>query len=107
MAHGYGIVLAAMDGLQAAVAREFSARYCPHDEAAFLWRLWGAFALFAGLALASFAAARRSAAPSARTAPYVAAGALLLFAAGTVAFVLYGLSGCSGPAAEGLTWDWP
>ena len=37
----------------------------------------------------------------------IVAGAVLLFALGSGALVLYGLSGCSGAAAEGLIWDWP
>ncbi len=97
----------AIDHLQMAVAQDLSSRYCPHSNAVFLVRFWALFAAFAAAALTLFLAANRSAKPSGRTLPYVVAGALLLFAIGSGALVLYGLSGCSGSAAEGLIWDWP
>lgn len=91
-----------------AVAQDLSARYCPHDKAVFLMRFWTLFAVFAAVALALFFAASRSTKPpSGRVPLYLVGGVLLLFAIGSGVFVLYGLSGCAGTAAEGLTWDWP
>jgi|SRR5580700_4068910 hypothetical protein len=107
MTPGYAVVLLAVDGLQMAVRQELSSRYCPHGKAAFLMRCLALFAVFAAAALALFLAARSTKRPSARTPLYIAAGVLLLFAIGSGALVLYGLSGCSGAAAEGLIWDWP
>jgi hypothetical protein len=108
MTPGYAVVLLALDHLQMAVAQDLSARYCPHSKAAFLMRFWALLAVFAVAALSLFLAAYRSTnRPSGRTPLYIAAGALLLFAVGSGALVLYGLSGCSGAAAEGLIWDWP
>jgi hypothetical protein len=108
MTPGYTVVLLAIDHLQWAVAQDLSARYCPHSKAAFLVRFWALFAVFAVAAPALFLAASRSTKrPSGRTSLYIVAGALLLFAIGSGALVLYGLSGCSGAAAEGLIWDWP
>jgi len=103
----YQAVFLAIDRLQMAVAQELSSRYCPHGKAAFLMRLCVLFAVFAAAALAPFLAARSTKRPSVRTSLYIVAGALLLFAIGSSALVLYGLSGCSGAAAEGLIWDWP
>jgi hypothetical protein len=105
----YGtLVLAILDRLQVAVAQELSSRYCPYDKVVFLTRFWSLFAAAAAVALAMFWAAKRSPkrAPG-RTPLYIVAGALLLFAIGSGVLVLYGLSGCSGLAAAGLTWDWP
>jgi hypothetical protein len=108
MTPGYNVVLLALDHLQTAVAQDLSSRYCPHSKALFLMRFWALFALFAAAALSLFLAAYRSTKrPSGRTPLYIVAGALLLFAIGSGALVLYGLSGCSGAAAEGLIWDWP
>jgi hypothetical protein len=107
MTPGYAVVLLAVDGLQTAVAQELSSRYCPHSKTAFLMRSCVLFAVFAAAALALFLAARSAKRPSVRTPLYVVAGALLLFAIGSGALVLYGLFGCSGAAAEGLIWDWP
>lgn len=108
MAPGYKIVLLAVDHVQMAVAQDLSSRYCPHGKAVFLVRFWAILAVFAAAALTLFFAANRSPKrPSRRTPLYVVAGALLLFAIGSGALVLYGLSGCSGTAAEGLIWDWP
>jgi hypothetical protein len=108
MTLGYTVVLLAIDHLQVAVAQDFSARYCPHSKADFLMRFWALFALFVAVALALFLTAYRNAKhPSRQTLLYIAAGAILLFAIGGGALVLYGLSGCSGVAAEGLIWDWP
>ncbi len=91
-----------------AVAQDLSSRYCPHDKAVFLMRFWALFAVFAGAVLAVFLTANRSTKrPSGRMTLYIVAGAILLFAIGCAALVLYGLSGCSGAAAEGLIWDWP
>jgi hypothetical protein len=71
-------------------------------------RFWALFAVFAAAALSLILAAYRSKkSPSGRTPLYIIAGTLLFFAIGVGALVLYGLSGCSGAAAEGLIWDWP
>lgn len=108
MTLGYHVGLLAMDPLQTAVAQDLSSRYCPHSKAVFLVRVCAIFAVFAAAALALFFAANRSTKrPSRRTALYVVAGGVLLFAIGDAALVLYGLAGCSGAAAEGLIWDWP
>jgi len=108
MTPGFNVVLLAIDHLQVAVAQDFSSRYCPHSKAVFLTRFWALFAVCAATALSLFFTAYRSEKrPSVRTLLYVVAGGLLLFAIGGGALVLYGLSGCSGVAAEGLTWDWP
>jgi len=108
MTFGYKVVFLAIDHLQIAVAQDLSSRYCPHVQAVFLMRFWGLFAVFAVVALSLFLAAYRGMKrPSGRTPLYIVAGALLLFAVGSGALVLYGLSGCSGVTAEGLTWDWP
>jgi hypothetical protein len=108
MTPGYTVVLLAIDHLQMAVAQDLSSRYCPHVKAVFLMRFWALFALFAAAALSLFLAGYRSTKrPSGRTTLYIVAGVLLLFAIGSGALVLTGLSGCSGTAAEGLTWDWP
>ena len=97
-----------MDHLQTAVAQDLSSRYCPHVKAVFLLRFWGIFAVFAAAALALFLGANRRAKRSpGGTSMYIVAVAVLLFAIGSGALVLYGLSGCSGAAAEGLIWDWP
>ena len=108
MTPGFNVILLAIDHVQTAVAQDFSSRYCPHSKTVFLIRFWALFALFATAALSLFLTAhRREKRPSVRTLLYVVAGALLLFAIGGGALVLYGLSGCSGVAAEGLIWDWP
>ncbi|HEY1884029.1 MAG TPA: hypothetical protein VGG51_13415 [Candidatus Cybelea sp.] len=108
MTHEYTIVLLAMGHAEMAVAQDLAARYCPHSKAVFSLRLWAIFAGFVAAVLVLFWAANRYPKRSlSRTQLYVAAGALLLFAIGAGALVLYGLSGCSGTAAEGLIWDWP
>jgi hypothetical protein len=38
---------------------------------------------------------------------YIAACAVVLFAIGSGALVIFGLSGCGGATEAGLTWDWP
>ncbi len=96
-----------IDGLQVAVAQELSSRYCPHSSAVFLTRFWALFTLFAVAALALFLGANLFTKRPSGPRLYIVAGALLLFAIGSGALVLYGLSGCSGTAAEGLIWDWP
>jgi len=104
----YSVVFLAIDHLQVAVAQDLSSRYCPHSKAAFLAKLWALFAVFLATTLALFIAANRSTKrPSGRMALYIVAGGLLLFAIGGCALILYGLSGCSGAASEGLIWDWP
>jgi hypothetical protein len=108
MTPGYKVVLLAIDSLQMAVGQDLSARYCPHSKVVFLMRFWTIFAVFVIAALLPILAAHRSTkSPSGRAPLYLAAGILLLFAIGGAALVLYGLSGCSGVAAEGLIWDWP
>ena len=108
MTHGYGIVLLAIGHVEMAVAQDLAARYCPHSKAIFLLRSSALFGAFVAAALALFFAANRRAMRSPRrTQLFIVAGALLLFAVGSAALVLYGLSGCSGTAAEGLIWDWP
>ncbi len=104
MTPGFNVILLAIDHVQTAVAQEFSSRYCPHSKAVFLMRFWALFALLVAAALTLFLTAYRGAK---RPSLYVVAGVLLLFAVGGGALVLYGLSGCSGVAAEGLIWDWP
>lgn len=97
-------VVLSMDHLQMAVAQDLMSRYCPHSKAVFLTRLCllSAVPVVAGIVL--LVAGRRTGAPPALR---IAAYALLLFAVGSGALVLYGLSGCSGAAAEGLIWTWP
>lgn len=108
MTPGYNVVLLAVDHLQMAVAQDLSSRYCPYSKAVFLMRFWALFAGFAAASLALFLAARRSTKrSSSRAQLYIVAVALLLFAIGSGALVLYGLTGCSGAAAEGLIWSWP
>jgi hypothetical protein len=107
MAPGHKVLFLAMDRLQIAVAQELSSRYCPHSSAAFLARFWALIAVAAAAALAFYFAANRAKGRPGRAPLYIVAGALLLFALGSGALVLYGLSGCSGVAAEGLIWDWP
>jgi heme A synthase len=102
------VVFLALDHAQMAVAQDLSARYCPHDKLVFLTRLFASFAGFAVVGLAALLAAYRGRErSSSRTALYAFAVIVLMFAIGSAAFVLYGLSGCNGPPAEGLTWDWP
>lgn len=102
------LVFLALDHAQMAVAQDLSARYCPHSKLVFLARLCAIVAGLAVAGLAAFLAAHRGRKrSSSRTALYALAAVVLLFAIGTAALVLYGLSGCSGLPAEGLTWDWP
>ena len=108
MTDGYAIVLLAIGGAEMAVAQDLAARYCPHGKTVFLFRVVAIFGVLLAAALALFFAANRRPAQSpGRARLYIGAGALLLFALGSGALVLYGLSGCSGTAAEGLIWDWP
>lgn len=108
MTHGYGVVLLAIGSAETAIAQDLAARYCPHSKTVFLFRAFAIFGALLAAALALFFAANRSPKQSpGRTRLYIVAGALLLFAIGSGAIVLYGLSGCSGTAAEGLIWDWP
>jgi len=108
MTPGYKVVLLTMDHLQMAVAQDLSSRYCPHSKAVFLIRFWALFAVFTAAALSLFFAAYRSTKrPAGPAVLHIVAGALLIFAIGSAALVLYGLSGCSGAAAEGLIWNWP
>jgi hypothetical protein len=108
MTYGYSVVLLAVDHLQVAVSQDLSSRYCPQSTALFLTRFWALFALFVVAALALlFAAHRRTEGTPAARPLRIAAWVLLAFAIGSGALVLYGLSGCSGPAAAGLFWEWP
>jgi len=108
MTHGYNFVLLAVDHLQVAVSQDLSSRYCPQTTALFLTRFWTLFALFVVAALTLFFAAnRRRKGRSAAPRLFIIACALLAFAIGSGALVLYGLSGCRGAAAAGLFWDWP
>lgn len=108
MTHEYTIVLLAVGHAEMAVAQDLAARFCPHSKAVFSLRVCAIFGGFIAAALVLFAAANRYPKQSlGRTQLYLAAGALLLFAIGSGALVLYGLSGCSGTAADGLIWDWP
>lgn len=94
--------------LQTAVAQEFATRYCPHSRAVFLARLAACATVFVVAALAFLLGGKYTVKRGLVASPYRAvAYALLAFTLGSVALVLYGLSGCSGPAAEGLIWDWP
>jgi hypothetical protein len=108
MACGYNVVLLAVDHLRMAVSQDLSSRYCPDSKAVFLTRVLALFAVFAALALSLlFVTNRRKKGGSVSPLPYIVACAVLAFAIGGGALVLYGLSGCSGAAAEGLLWDWP
>jgi hypothetical protein len=104
---GYTVVLLTVDQLQTAVAQDLSSRYCPHSKTLFLVRSLALFGVFAAAVLALLFAANHAKHPSGRTQVHIVAGALLLFAIGSGALVLYGVSGCSGAAAEGLIWNWP
>jgi hypothetical protein len=108
MTPGFSVVLLAIDYLQAAVAQDLSSQYCPHSKAVFLTRVLAIFVIFLATASALFFAANATTKRrSRRITLYIVAGGLLLFAIGGAALVLYGLSGCSGAAAEGLIRDWP
>jgi hypothetical protein len=97
-----------LNGLLQAVAHDLSYRYCPYSKTVFATKSLVLAAFFAAVALVVFVAARRrSKTGSGAYSLYVMAGAVLLFAIGSGALVLYGLGGCSGPPAEGLIWDWP
>jgi hypothetical protein len=94
--------------LEVSIGQDFAARYCPHSKAIFMMRFGTLFAVFVIVALVLLIAARRRAtrgfAPSTL---YVFGCGLLVFAIGSAVLILYGISGCSGVAAEGLIWDWP
>jgi hypothetical protein len=108
MTPGFAIVILTIGHAEMAVAQDLAARYCPHSTSAFSLRLGAIVAAFVAGALVLFSIANRYPKQSLRrTQLYVAAGAVLLFAIGSGALVLYGLSGCSGVAAEGLIWNWP
>ncbi len=107
MADGYKVVVLAVDHLRMAVSQDLSSRYCPESKAVFLTRVLALFAVFVAAALALFVANRRKKGESVPLMLSIVACVLLAFAIGSGALVLYGLSGCSGAAAEGLLWDWP
>ncbi|HEV3153705.1 MAG TPA: hypothetical protein VGZ02_07885 [Candidatus Baltobacteraceae bacterium] len=90
------------------IAQEFAARYCPQDKGVFLTRFWIMFAFAAVVALCVFFAAQRRRNRGLSAARLsIFASVVFLFAIGGAALILYGLAGCTGPAAAGLTWDWP
>ena len=114
MVYRYQTLLLAIDHVQSAVSQELSSRYCPFDKTIFLTRFWALFALLVVGALSLSIAARRkwkrkwnAEAEAGPRLASIAGWALLAFALGSGALVLYGLSGCSGAAAAGLFWDWP
>ena len=93
-----------MDHLQMAIAQDMASRYCPYSKTVFLTRFWMLLAVLLAVGVVLLIGGRRTGAPPALRIP---AYAVLLFAVGSGALVLYGLSGCSGAAAEGLIWSWP
>ena len=107
IADGYQVVALAVDHLRMAVSQDLSSRYCPDDKTVFLTRGLALFAFFVAVALALFFANHRKKGGSVPLPLSIMACALLAFAIGSAALVLYGLSGCSGAAAEGLLWDSP
>jgi hypothetical protein len=108
MADGYKVVVLAVDHLRIAVSQDLSSRYCPESKAVFWTRVLALFAVFVAVGLALFFVAnRRKKGGSVSLLLYIVASVLLAFAIGSGVLVLYGLSGCSGAAAEGLLWDWP
>jgi hypothetical protein len=108
IADGYQVVALAVDHLRMAVSQDLSSRYCPDNKTVFLMRGLALFAVFVAVALALFFIANhRKKGGSVPLLLWIIACALLAFAIGSAALVLYGLSGCSGAAAEGLLWNWP
>jgi len=98
----------AVDPLYDVLAKDLASRYCPVDRAVFLGRLGIGFAACVAVALLLFALAtlwRQK--PQRKAIIYLVASAVALFAIGSGALVIIGLSGCSGATQAGLTWDWP
>lgn len=108
IADGYQVVALAVDHLRMAVSQDLSSRYCPDDKTVFLTRGLALFAFFVAVTLALFFIPNHRKKGGSIPLPLcIIACALLAFAIGSAALVVYGLSGCSGAAAEGLLWDWP
>jgi len=102
----------AVDPMYDAIVRDMTSRYCPIDKTAFVGRLGILMAVCAVIALLLFVLARFRSPNESRHSPrrfaaYVAAGAVVVFAFGGAALVIFGLSGCGGETQAGLTWDWP
>jgi hypothetical protein len=98
----------ASDHLYAAVANDLSSRYCPVDRSLFLGRLGIFLGVFALIALLLFSFAKlKSRNVHGKEVAYVCACAVAMFAIGSGALVMLGLSGCGGATEAGLTWDWP
>lgn len=90
------------------VAHDLSSRYCPIDRGLFVARVALTVGTVACIALLLFAVGRfKRLQPNRRMTWYIAACAVALFAAGSGALVIFGLSGCGGATEAGLTWDWP
>lgn len=101
-------LISAVDSLYVAVAHDLSSRYCPVDRAVFLGRLGILAAAFACIALLLFSFAKfRKQNAQGKELGYIAAGAVAVFAIGSSALVIFGLSGCGGATEAGLIWDWP
>jgi len=99
---------AAANPLYEVLAKDLASRYCPVDRSVFLGRLGISFAVFASIALLLLAFATFGKQSSQRKAlTYLVACAVAVFAIGSGALVIVGLSGCSGAYQAGLTWDWP
>jgi hypothetical protein len=97
-----------MDHLTIAVAQDLASRYCPHSKTVLMMRGVAVFVPIVLIALALlFAANRRERKGSLSTLLRLAGYALMLFAAGSAALVIFGLTGCTGTPAEGLIWEWP
>ena len=101
-------LLIATGGLQAAVSDALSSGYCPKNKAIFLLALLAQVVFFcmSGIALVGLARYRARLARF-KSAAYLVAPILVMFALGAGALDLFGLSGCGSHATEGLTWDWP
>lgn len=99
-------LVAGVDSLYAAVAHELSSRYCPAIRSVFFLRLGLSVTPLLIIALLLFAAGARKARPVHAPAN-LAAYAIVAFTVGSSLLILYGLSGCGGASAAGLTWDWP
>jgi len=84
-----------------------SSRYCPIDARLFLVR-FGVFAATLGaLALLAAVTARRAKSARRKELAYLGVCAIVLFAIGYGALVIFGLSGCGAGYTPGLTWEWP
>jgi presenilin-like A22 family membrane protease len=98
----------AVDHLYDTVSYDLASRYCPLSKSVFLGRLGALLAAFAGIAFLLFLLARFRAKDARRKElGYIGACAIAVFAIGSSALVILGLSGCRGGTEAGLTWDWP